>query len=65
MKTTSDPREWCRSEELACDRARRNMRQQSMGGSLAPMYVVAGLIGAGVLYLLLVLAGTPSLVAAD
>jgi hypothetical protein len=58
METSSDPREWRRQEELACDLARRRMRGRR-SGSLMPMYVAAGLIGVGALYLLLIAAGIP------
>jgi hypothetical protein len=58
MKTSSDPREWHRQEEQARERARLKM-QDRKGGSLAPMYVAAALVGAGALYLLLVVAGAP------
>ena len=55
---SSDPREWYRQEEQARERARLKMKGRK-GGSLTPMYVAAALVGAGALYLLLVIAGAP------
>lgn len=56
MKPKSDPREWYRQEELACEKARRKM-QSGRRAHLMPVYVAAALVAAGAIYLLLIVAG--------
>ena len=43
---------------MACHKARGRMRRGKRG-SLMPVYIVAAVIGIGVVYLLLVVAGAP------
>jgi hypothetical protein len=58
MKTSSDPREWYRQEELARYGARGGHRRRpSAPANLMPIYVVAGCLAIGVMYLLLLAAG--------
>ena len=58
MKTSSDPREWYRQEELARQRSRSGRgRQPYVPANLMPIYIVAACIAIGAIYLLLLAAG--------
>jgi hypothetical protein len=57
MKTSSDPREWYRQEEIARYRSQHGSRRKSPRSNLAPMYIAAACIAIGVIYLVLLAAG--------
>ncbi len=58
MKTSSDPREWYRQEELARHHSRSGRgRQPYLPPNLMPIYIVAACIAVAVVYLVLLAAG--------
>lgn len=59
MRSRSDPQRWYRREEIARDRARRQM-QRGRGAGLLPVYIAAILIALFVVYLLFLAGPAPA-----
>lgn len=56
-RSSSNPHEWYREEELARFRSKNGGRRRSARANLRPIYFAAACIGIGVIYLVLVAAG--------